>query len=168
VGPGGTTTVLLQALSAGTGSTQDLFVVVDSTDEIAETSESNNARWAETSGSGGGGGTPNLMIAFFGGYSDLEEGVTIYWVDVTNETTADAGSFYVDIFHDSGAEPEIDTTGDQYQRVSDLGAGLTEYLEFSMDELCEYCESWTLIDSFDEVAESNEADNTDMTDITPL
>lgn len=168
VGPGSTATVLLQAESAGTGSTQELFLVVDSTDEIAETSESNNTMWTETSGSGGGGGTPNLVIAFFGGYSDLEEEVTIYWVDVTNETTADAGSFYVDVYHDSGAEPEIDSTGDEYQRVSDLGAGLTEYLEFSMDELCEYCESWTLIDSFDEVAESNEADNTEMTEITPL
>jgi len=168
VGPGDFSTVLIQLYTTVTGGSHDLFLVVDSTDDIVETSESNNTKWAETSGGGGGSGTPNLVIDYFGGYSDEEEGVSYYWVDVTNETTSDAGGFYVDVYHDSYSEPEIDSTGDEYLRVNDLGAGQTEFIEFIIEDMCSSCESWTLIDSFDEVDESNEGDNTADTDVTTL
>jgi hypothetical protein len=168
VGPGDLSTVLIQLYTTVTGGSHDLFLVVDSTDDIAETSESNNTMWAETSGGGGGSGKPNLVIDYFGGYSDEDEGVSYYWVDVTNEATSDAGGFYVDIYHAAYSEPEIDSTGDVYQRVNDLGAGQTEFLEFIIEDMCSYCESWTLLDSFDEVDESNEGDNTAETDVETL
>jgi hypothetical protein len=165
VGAGEISTVLIQG-TASAGTTHDLFVVVDSTDDIEESSESNNTKWAETSSGSSGSGLPNLVIDYAGGYSDADEGVIYYWVDVTNEATADAGGFYVDIFHDSYSEPVIDSTGDVYQRVNDLAAGQTEYLELILDEECEYyCESWVLVDSFAQVEESNESDNTQVIDI---
>jgi len=165
VGPGETTTVLVQAYAGDGSGTHDLFVVVDSTDDIEETSESNNTQWASTSSGGGGSGEPNLVIDFFGGYSDSDDGSSYYFVDVTNEATSDATGFYVDVYHDMTSAPIIGSTGDQYERISDLGAGQTEYLEFIVEDTCSYCESWTLLDSFDEVTESNESDNIESTDV---
>jgi len=161
VGPEETTTVLVQGY-AGEGGTHELFVVVDSTDDIEETSESNNTKWVDTSSAGGGGtGKPNLVIDYFYYYYDDEDGLTYYWIDVTNESTADAGSFYVDVYHDAYTEPVIGSTGDVYQLVSDLPGGQTEYVELTVSDECDYyCESWVLIDSFDQVDESDESDNT--------
>jgi hypothetical protein len=34
-----------------------------------------------------------------------------------------------------------------------------------MEEMCSTCVSWTLVDSFDEVAESDETDNTESADV---
>jgi len=167
VGPGSTATVLLQGYTSGAGE-HDLFLVVDSTDDISETSESNNTAWADTSTGGGGTGDPNLVLSYFGGYSDLEEEVTYYWVDVTNETTADSVGFYVDVYHNTYDEPAIGTTGDEYVRVTELGGGQTEYIELIYEGTCAGCESWTLIDSFDEVDESNEDDNTGSYDVATL
>jgi hypothetical protein len=164
VGPNSITTVLVQALASGSGR-QELFLVVDSMDDIDENSESNNTVWTETESGGGGSGTPNLVIDYFGGYTDLEDDLSYYWVEVTNETTADAGAFYVDIFHASYIEPVVGSTGDSYTRVTDLGGGQTLLIEFVMEEMCSTCVSWTLVDSFDEVAESDETDNTESADV---
>jgi hypothetical protein len=59
----------------------------------------------------------------------------------------------------------VGSTGDSYTRVTDLGGGQTLLIEFVMEEMCSTCVSWTLVDSFDEVAESDETDNTESADV---
>lgn len=163
VGPGETSTVFLQAFA--TAESHDLFVVVDSTDEVFETSESNNTAWAiaTAGGEGGGDGEPNLVVDYFESW--VEDGGTEYWIDVTNAGLGDASGFYVDVFHDSSAEPEMMTTGTIYQLVAGLSAGETEYLTFFVDEDCGMCVSWLLLDSFEQVIESVETDNTAYVEI---
>jgi hypothetical protein len=163
VGPGDTSTVFVQAYA--TAETHELFVVVDSTDDVFETSESNNTAWATATSDSesGGDGEPNLVVDYFGYW--IEDGVTEYWADVTNVGLGDASAFYVDVFHDSSIEPEVMTTGTIYQLIAGLPAGETEYLTFVVDEDCGMCISWLLLDSFALVTESVESDNTDYVEI---
>jgi hypothetical protein len=163
VGPGDTSTVFVQAYA--TAETHELFVVVDSTDDVFETSESNNTAWATATSDSesGGDGEPNLVVDYFSYW--IEDGVTEYWADVTNVGLGDASAFYVDVFHDSSIEPEVMTTGTIYQLIAGLPAGETEYLTFVVDEDCGMCISWLLLDSFALVTESVESDNTDYVEI---
>ncbi len=162
VGPKETSTVLIQAYAMA--DFHDLFLVVDSTDDIVETSESNNTAWAEAeSGDVSTDGEPNLVIDYFSWF--VYDDVTEYSIYVTNTGLGDAGSFYVDVFHDSDSEPVSMSTGDSYTLVPELVAGATEYVVLTVEDDCVYCTSWALADSFDQVEESDEADNTARADV---
>lgn len=158
VGAGDTTDVQL-TLYAGEGG-HEVWVLVDTNEEVAESDEGNNSFSAEVSGGGGGGGDggPNLEVSYFDYLVDWES--IYYYVDITNSGNEDAGGFYVDLFVDRTSEPEVGDDGDEVARVSALDAGETTYADFLVDNPCDrYCESWLYVDSYDEVAETDEGDN---------
>lgn len=160
VAPGGETQVEL-TLYAGEG-THEVWVLVDTNEEVAESDEGNNTFSGSVSGgSGGGGGDaggPNLEVTYFDWLADWES--VYYYVDITNSGSADVGEFFVDLFVDRSRAPELYEDGDAYTTVAGLDAGETTYADFLVDNRCgSYCESWLLIDGYDQVEETDEDDN---------
>jgi len=147
-------------------SRHDFAVLVDSTEEVPETDESNNLVIASTDdesggGSSGGSGTPNLTITYVGGFSEGEQ--TEYWIDVKNDGDAVAEKFYVDIWPGRAFsdEPELYEDGEAYAFFDEgLAAGEELLVELVIDEACDFCEAWAMVDGYDMVSESNESDNT--------
>ena len=147
-------------------SRHDFAVLVDSTEEVPETDESNNLVIASTDdesggGSSGGSGTPNLTITYVGGFSEGEQ--TEYWIDVKNDGDAVAEKFYVDIWPGRAFsdEPELYEDGEAYAFFDEgLPAGEELLVELVIDEACDFCEAWAMVDGYDMVSESNESDNT--------
>jgi len=116
----------------------------------------NTASGTVTVGASAGGG-PNLQVSFFDFW--YYEGTLYYWVDVLNAGGEDSGAFYVDLFYDQSSAPDITDTGDQFERVSALAAGATEYLSFEVEQECDWCWSWVTLDSLEEIDETHEDDN---------
>lgn len=159
VGPGDETEVQL-TLYAGSGS-HDVWVLVDTNEEVAESDEGNNTFSTTVSGGSGGGGDdggPNLEVTYFDYLVDWES--IYYYVDITNSGNEDVGEFYVDLFVDQSREPELYDDGDDFTSIPSLDAGDTTYADFLVDNLCgSYCQSWILIDGYDYVEETDEGDN---------
>jgi hypothetical protein len=127
-------------------------------DGLADESDTSNntASGTVNVGSSSGGG-PNLQVSYFDFY--YYEGMLYYWVDVFNAGGEDSDAFYVDLFYDRTQAPGITETGEQFERVSGLGAGETEYLSFEVQQECYWCWSWVTLDSLEEIDETNEDDN---------
>ncbi len=146
----------------------DFTIIIDSLNSVAETDETNNVASGDTDGTAGSGGgsggsadLPNLKFAYVGGYSSEFE--TEYWVDVTNDGSAPADRFYLDLFFDrtSSDEPEIYDNGDHWKFFDGLGAGETIYTSIVVPDGCAACGAWLMLDGFDLNEESNESDNTE-------
>jgi len=168
LGAGESTIVTMSASTDA--SSHDFALLLDSLDTVTEINESNNLFEGSTDddgstggGSTGGGGDAlsNLNITYVGGYSDGSQ--TEYWVDVTNSGEGFAEAFYVDVFHDaeSSDEPVLYSDGDVYHFVEDgLPAGETTYITLVVEEPCDACSAWVMVDGYDMVIESDESDNT--------
>jgi hypothetical protein len=169
LGAGESTTVTMSASTDA--SSHDFALLLDSLDTVTELNESNNLYEGSTEdegGSAGGGSTgggddalSNLSITYVGGYSDGSQ--TEYWIDVTNSGEGFAGAFYVDVFHDAALsdEPELYSDGDAYQFVEDgLSAGETTYITLVVEEPCDDCSAWVMVDGYNMVVEADESDNT--------
>jgi len=154
VGPGGIATISF-TLSAGEGNHQ-IVVLVDSDDSIAESNEGNNS-FTTTIDVGSENSGPNLTVNYFDYVADDE--AVYYAVDIYNSGSEDVGRFYVDLYLDEVSAPELYSDGERYVDVESLSAGGTEYADFLIEEPCNYCWSWILIDSYDEVSETDETDN---------
>jgi len=142
-------------------SSAEVWILVDTNDEIEEDDESDNSFSASVSGSGGGStGGPDLVPTYF--YAYAYDGTIYYYVDVTNDGDEDVEDlFYVDVFVDESSEPTVPSDGDSYASVSSLAAGETEWLDFTIEETCYWCYSYVLVDSYDMIDESDESNNTD-------
>ena len=100
---------------------------------------------------------PNLEVTYFDYISDATD---VYWyVDVTNSGSEDVSSFFVDLFIDQDAAPELWDDGDTFTTVKSLAAGATTYADFLETTSCDPCSSWVLIDGYDYVYETDEDDN---------
>ena len=149
---------------AVSGGSHDVYVVVDTNDDVDESNESNNMVEGTLTSSGDGGGSsgdngPDLGVSYFAAYAD--DSYLYYYVDVTNYGDEDAGSFYVDLFVDESSQPSLYADGDDYTTISSLSAGATEYADFLIEQTCDSCQSWVLVDSFENVKESDESNNVD-------
>lgn len=155
VGPGSEATVTL-SLYPSDGA-HAVWVSADTNFHVEETDEDNNtASIAISTGSEPVTG-PNLEITYFDWIAD---GYSIYWyVDVTNTGSEDVGAFFVDLFVDRDAAPELYDDGDTFTSVTALSAGDTAYADFLLDTTCWACWSWVLIDGYDAVEETDEDDN---------
>ena len=141
------------------GSSAKITIFVDSTGDVSETDESDNLWSASVSSSGGSEDGPDLVPTYFDYLVDHYS--IYYYVEVTNQGDEAADWFYVDVFLNESAAPGVPGDGDDYATMSGLSAGETDYVDFLLDHWCSYCESWTLIDSYDNVVESDESNNTD-------
>ena len=162
--PGESTTVTMSASTSA--ASHEFALLLDSLNTVDESNEANNLFEGSTDDEGGSSGCgvdalSNLTISYVGGFSDVTQ--TEYWIDVTNIGEGNAESFYVDVFHDAGLseEPGLFSDGDMYQFFDEgLGAGATQYVTLIVDEACEGCGAWVMVDSYDMVEETNESDNT--------
>jgi len=103
---------------------------------------------------------PNLEVTYFDAYVDGDAGQTLFLIDVTNTGGSDAEIFFVDLFVDS-YQPQIGDDGDEATILEDLGAGETQYADFTVNEVPDYWEWWSyvILDTSEDVTESDENDN---------
>lgn len=133
-----------------------LYVLVDSEDGVAESSESNN-RSEDTITVVDESTGPNLAVTYFDWLAD--ETSVYYAVDVYNSGTEAVAAFYVDVYVDQTSAPTVPSDGDDYVEVLSLGAGETAFADFLLETWCSECWSWVLVDSYDDVEETDEDDN---------
>ncbi len=106
-------------------------------------------------------GLPNLTVTYFSAYVDYTNTVTYYYIDVTNDGSAEAEIFFVDLFIDAYSTPTIGMDGDEYDLFENLAGGDTVYADFTVEDVPDYYEWWSyvILDTTDDVAESDESDN---------
>ena len=95
-------------------------------------------------------------------YRSFSAGTTLYYaVDITNTGSEAVSAFYVDLYLDQSWSPEIGTDGDEYVDVTELKPGVTTFADFLVEVPtgCYPCDSWILVDSYNEVDETDETDN---------
>lgn len=156
VGPGDTEQIVL-SFDAEEGS-HTVTVMVDSGDYVSEENEDNNLASGSIDVSADAGDGPNLEVTYFDYIAD--DTYIYYLVDITNSGSEDVDSFFVDVFVDAYAEPELYDDGDDYTTITSLEAGGTTYADFLIEEYCYYaCYSYVLIDGYDYVEETDETDN---------
>ena len=155
VGPDETVQVTINEDASSGDHTIWAYADIDGLTDESDTSN-NTASGTVNVGSSSGGG-PNLKVTYFDFYD--YDGTIYYWVYVLNAGGEDSDAFYVDLFYDRTQAPDITETGEQFERVSGLAAGETEYLSFEVDRECDWCWSWATLDSLEEIDETNEDDN---------
>ena len=133
-----------------------VHVFADSLDTVEEKEESNNI-FGTSVDVGSGVSGPNLTFEKFQFVADSES--VYYAIDVLNNGSEDVGEFYVDLFLDSWSEPALETDGDAYVDVLSLAAGESTYADFFFAEPCNYCYTWIIVDSYNEIEETREDDN---------
>ena len=135
--------------------TREIVVLADTEDDVEESSESNNR--FDTKVEVGSAGGPNLTVSYFDYIADA---TSIYYVvDIYNSGSEDVGEFYVDLYVHYEDYPVFGADGDEYVDVLGLAAGDSTYADFLIETYCEYCWSWIVIDSYDEIEETDETDN---------
>lgn len=164
-GPGQTAQVILEVSGLSDG-LYDLTVSVDTEDEIDESVESNNHQDTIFSISASGGTTvpstttfaPDLAIDRVDFISD---GTYVYYeVEISNYGDAGVGPFWVDVFVDQWASPQVGDDGDDWQEVSWIPAWSSVTIDFLIPADCSWgCDSWVFVDSYDDVSEPIEWDN---------
>jgi len=138
--------------------TYNTWVWVDATGTANESNENNNVSGPHAVTLSAG--EADLMIYSVETLSDGE--TTLYEVEIENIGESDASSFYVDIFVDQLADPEVGDYGDAYEEIYFLAAGDYDTLLIEAwggpDE-----ESWwdsiIFVDSADDISESDEGNN---------
>lgn len=156
VGPGATKQVSF-VLPADPGQ-HSVAVLVDSNDDVDESSEDNNL-YQGSIDVGGGAIGPNLSITYFDYVSDEDE--IYYVVDVTNTGSEAVGEFYIDLFIDPWDAPVVgDVSEDGFTLVESLDAGETTYADFLIDYSdCYPCWSYLIVDTDGYIDETDEDDN---------
>ena len=103
-------------------------------------------------------GLPDLEITYFSAF--IGDGLTYFFIDITNSGTGTAGGCYVDLFVDPWFAPELGDDGDDWLWIEELAPGETTYADFEVDD-----EPWwgwgsyVIVDTTREVWESDEDDN---------
>ncbi|MBT3219186.1 MAG: hypothetical protein HN348_08855 [Proteobacteria bacterium] len=140
-------------VDTGSG-THQLYVLVDSTDDVEEANEDNNLE--STSVSVAAVALPDLVTSF-SAYCDYNYDIH-YEVTVENLGGATGESFEVAMFLDEYLV-EVGDVGDETQTIYGMGAGEVSYLDFVLPAVCWYCDSWAFVDIDDDIDESNESNN---------
>ena len=106
-------------------------------------------------------GLPNLTVTYFDAYVDYGNTQTYYYIDVTNDGSAEAEIFFVDLFIDAYSTPTIGMDGDDCGLFENLAAGDTLYADFTVSDVPSYYEWWSyvVLDTTEDVTESDESDN---------
>ena len=134
--------------------TYDSYLQVDTFDAVGETNEGNNVAGPETH-TVAGSGMPDLVIS---GITHQVIGPDVeYTVTVTNQGTADAGFFAVDLYYDRATAPSAQIPGDDEMILSSLAMGASMPLVFTRASapMGTY-NSWAYADVFESVLESDE------------
>ncbi|MBT3219701.1 MAG: hypothetical protein HN348_11465 [Proteobacteria bacterium] len=161
LGPGETTKVVMSIYDVDSGQ-HDIYVVVDTENDVEESNEGNNVLDTTVEVSGSAQMLPDLVIDDFSYIADDES--LYYFIEVSNYSDEPAGDFFVDLWVDAYMPQG---TGDEYQLVSGLDAWSTEVVEFLVDESCYgSCTSWVVLDVDDEIAEEDESDNEESLIVT--
>jgi len=101
---------------------------------------------------------PDLEITYFSAY--IGDGMTYFFIDVTNSGDHPAGGFYVDLFVDPWFAPEVGEDGDHWLWIDQLDPGETTYADFDVeDEPWWGWGSYVIVDTNRLVWESDEDDN---------
>ncbi|MFK7930779.1 MAG: hypothetical protein AB8H79_21530, partial [Myxococcota bacterium] len=111
-------------------------------------------------------GQPELEVRTFSGTTDGD--YTFWTVEVRNTGSVAARDFWLDLWYDPAADPEVCDTGDDFIFVSRLDAGDTFLWEPDVDDGPD--SEWLSViyaDSCDDVAESDETDNLDYAVVEP-
>ena len=158
--------IWMEYLGPGHSSTQEFelplasavpapWLMVDTTNDIEESHENNNT--FQVVGDGSSAQAADLVVSYF----DILEydGQLEVLIDVTNQGQQTAEFFFVDLFQNQSSAPELYADGEQYLAIENLGAGATEYADFTIQGDCSNCNAWVLIDGYNHVSESNEANN---------
>lgn len=141
-----------------------LVVVIDIEEEVEESDETNNHFSHSISVPADAVGGPNLTISYFDYVADSELDMVLYGVEVENTGTEPAGTFFVDLWTHSIDDPTESGIGDDFVRVDGLGPGETEaadffFVDFTSVSGCDYCWSWVMADTNNQVEETDETDN---------
>ncbi len=105
-------------------------------------------------------GLPNLEITYFEAFVDYDEDTTYFWIDVTNNGTAPAYDFWVDLWKDPWFEPNVGDDGDFWQEIEELLPGETVYADFEVDDSPWFgWGSYVIVDTTEDVEETHETDN---------
>lgn len=164
---GNSTVVTFSDITNNNVETWNIYASVDSDQAIPEwntsgTGEANNVTgpvqvvWCPP------GARPDLRITNIAPTSTTPTvGVTTQVkVTVTNEGTADAGAFRVDLFHDLASAPSVGQTGNQYVQVGSLPAGHSTDVYFDITSpIPDDWSMWAIVDTTNAVSESDETDN---------
>jgi hypothetical protein len=133
------------------------WIEIDTSNNIEENRESNNSLQLSIE-SIEMGGTSDLSIDFFDTVLNSDQ-TRSYFVDVTNNGSEVVSYLFVDLYPDQNSPPQLNTDGELYIAIEDLGPGETAWADFVYENPCVGCTSWCMVDSLDFVHEINENNN---------
>lgn len=88
----------------------------------------------------------------------------LYTAQLENQGSAPTKDFYVDLFRNREAAPQVPGEGDAWKWIDDLAVGQKLDVEFVVENVAPGTyESWVMADSLDEVKEKDESDNSACT-----
>jgi len=164
---GGSTVVTFPDITNATAETWNMYASVDGGQVVPEwntsgTGETNNVTGPVQVVWSPAGARPDLRITALVPTTATPPvgGSTQVLVTITNEGTADAGAFRVDLFHDRAGAPSVGQTGDQYAMVGGLAQGGSTDVYFEITSpVPDDWTMWAIVDTVGAVSESDEADN---------
>lgn len=161
---GGATTVVEFFPSYGATGTKTLWALADSTSNIVESAEGNNASDAHTIIVTGPNSTalPDLIFTAFAPSTTntVEDRNLTINVTVRNRGSGTAGTFYVSAYQNSAIPPSTFSQPDATAKVGSLAAGTSKTISLTINyPFAGQYSAWALADSFANADESNEANN---------